>query len=401
MMGSGAITLLLCAAAALLEGFDTQSMGVAAPRLMPALGLSSAQAGLVFSATALGLFIGAAIGGRIADHIGRRWTLIGSLLLFGCFSWLTLAASGFMSLFAARWFTGLGLGSALPNFITLASESVQAHRRLRVAALVAAVMPCGGALAALVALGERLGWSWHAIFYVGGVVPIALALIMVRFLPESAGIGRFGRDVQDVQAAPRVAKVATVLFGAGRAATTVLLWISIFFAQLILLLMLNWLPSLFVGLGFDRAQASWAAVCFNLAGAVGGAVLGRLHSGRHRRVAIIATYVCIGTALVAVARVSASLAIALAASALAGAFIVGATLILFAVAPLYYDSSGRATGVGAAVAAGRLGSVFGPLFAAVLLARGNGSAGVLLGMEPFVIIGGLAAWALGRRPVAR
>jgi MFS transporter, AAHS family, 3-hydroxyphenylpropionic acid transporter len=397
----GAITLVLCAAAALLEGFDTQSMGVAAPRLMPALGLSSTQAGLVFTATTLGLFVGAALGGRVADYIGRRRALIGSLLLFGCFSWLTLAATGFTSLFVARWFTGLGLGGAMPNFITLASEAAQAGRRLRAGALVASLLPVGGALAGLVALGEGLGWSWHAIFYVGGVAPIALALIMLRFLPESTGFGPASRGASHAVAPQHLAGVGTVLFGAGRARTTVLLWISIFFAQLLLLLMLNWLPSLLVGLGFNRAEASWASVCFNLAGALGGALLGRLHSGSHQRATVVTTYSCIATALVVVASVNGSLAIALAACALAGAFIVGATLILFATAPLYYDSSGRATGVGVAIAIGRLGSVFGPLFAAILLARGNGSVGVLLGMEPFVVIGGLAAWALARRPTAR
>jgi AAHS family 3-hydroxyphenylpropionic acid transporter len=287
----------------------------------------------------------------------------------------------------------------MPNFIALASQAVARHRRVIVVVAVSAALPLGGAIAGLTALTDRWGWGWRAIFYVGGCTPLALSLLIWLLMPEPRAEGT--AVAAAASPPPRIDSVPRVLFGDGRLPTTLTMWGGFFFTQLILLLMLNWLPSLFVGLGFDRAQASWAAVCFNLAGAVGGAVLGRLHSGRHRRVAIIATYVCIGAALVAVARVSASLAIALAASALAGAFIVGATLILFAVAPLYYDSSGRATGVGAAVAAGRLGSVFGPLFAAVLLARGNGSVGVLLGMEPFVIIGGVAAWALGRRPAAR
>jgi AAHS family 3-hydroxyphenylpropionic acid transporter len=75
-------------------------------------------------------------------------------------------------------------------------------------------------------------------------------------------------------------------------------------------------------------------------------------------------------------------------------FIVGAQLILFALAPLYYQGATRGTGVGAAVAVGRLGSVFGPLYAAALLAGGGGSATVLLGILPFVACGGAAAYAL-------
>jgi len=238
------------------------------------------------------------------------------------------------------------------------------------------------------------------IFYAGGSAPVLLALVMIRCLPEAVHCGAAAGGREHAAAAPRVAGIGTMLFAGGRGPTTLLLWLSIFFAQLILLLMLNWLPSLFVGLGFERVQASWASICFNVAGALGGVLLGRWHSGRHRRSAVVATYACIAGALLVMSRVHGALGVALAACAVAGTFIIGATLILFALAPLYYDGAGRATGVGAAVAAGRLGSVFGPLFAAWLLAAGNGSAGVLLALEPFVAAGGLAAWALARRPTA-
>ena len=61
------LTLALCALAALFEGFDNQSMGVAAPRLALEFGLSAGQKGLVFSAATVGLFVGAAIGGRARE----------------------------------------------------------------------------------------------------------------------------------------------------------------------------------------------------------------------------------------------------------------------------------------------------------------------------------------------
>src|SRR5271166_4567876 len=88
------ITLLLCAAAALVEGFDNQSMGVVAPRVIAEFGLSPAWAGVVFSSATFGLFLGAALGGRIADYFGRKRALIASLLLFGFFSLATALAGG-------------------------------------------------------------------------------------------------------------------------------------------------------------------------------------------------------------------------------------------------------------------------------------------------------------------
>ena len=389
-------TLVLCALAALLEGFDTQSMGVAAPRVIAEFGLATGQASAIFSATTFGLFLGAAIGGRVADHIGRKQALIVSLLLFGLFSILTSQSAGPNSLFAARLLTGLGLGGAMPNFISLASESTRAEQRVSVVTMIMAAMPLGGACAALVSLGGALGWGWRSIFYLGGTAPIALACLMHFLLPHST-----------VAAAPqpnlkpaRIDGVSQVLFAEGRASTTLLLWSGFFFTQLVLLLMLNWLPSLIVGLGFTRAQASWAAVCFNLGGSLGSGFLGRLHAGENRRRWVVVTYCGMAVALAAVASVGKVFALAALACALAGIFIVGAQLILFALAPLYYRSIIRGTGVGAAVAIGRLGSVFGPLFAGGLLALGGGSAAVLLAIVPFVAIGGCAAFALTWRPEA-
>jgi AAHS family 3-hydroxyphenylpropionic acid transporter len=384
------ITMSLCTAAAILEGFDNQSMGVAAPRLVAEFGLSSAQSGVIFSAATVGLFVGAAVGGRLADHVGRQRALSVSLLLFGLCSTLTAMASGAESLFVARLLTGLGLGGAMPNFISLSSESAPANRRLSAVTLVMAGMPLGGALAGLMALGASWGWSWRSIFVVGGVAPLLLAALVWSSLPEPRAPDLRANDRRPL----RVDSVATVLFGSGRAATTALLWTGFFFTQLVLLLMLNWLPSLMIGLGFTRTQASVASVCFNVSGSLGAILLGRLHAGERRRQWVVITYVGMAAALAAVSAVGAEFTIAALACSLAGVFIIGAQLILFALAPLYYDFSMRGTGVGAAVAMGRLGSVVGPIFAGGLLARGGGSTTVLLAIVPFVIVGGTAAFAL-------
>jgi AAHS family 3-hydroxyphenylpropionic acid transporter len=384
------ITLALCAAAALLEGFDNQSMGVAAPRVIAEFGLSTTQAAVTFSSATFGLFLGAAIGGRVADTLGRKRALIASLLLFGSFSLFTAMAIGVPSLMLARLLTGLGLGGAMPNFISLASESTQAHQRISVVTLIMAAMPFGGALAGLVSAGAQLGVSWRAIFLIGGSAPIFIALLMIYLLPESRqriGIGQ-------PSGAAQIESVTATLFGSDRAPTTLLLWVAFFFTQLVLLLMLNWLPSLMGGLGFSRAQASWTSVCFNLGGSMGAGFLGRLHAGERRRRWVLMTYIGIAAALAAVASVGNAFALAALACAVAGVFIVGAQLILFALAPLYYRTAIRGTGVGAAVAIGRLGSVAGPLFAGGLLAGGSGSAAVLLAIVPFVAVGGGAAFAL-------
>jgi MFS transporter, AAHS family, 3-hydroxyphenylpropionic acid transporter len=386
-------TLSLCALSALLEGFDTQSMGVAAPRVIAEFALSTQQASLIFSATPLGLFFGAAIGGRVADHFGRKRALIASLLLFGVFSLLTSMATGWGWLLTARFLTGLGLGGAMPNFISLASEATKGRHRLSVVTLIMAAMPIGGAISAVVALGAGLGWGWRSIFYIGGFVPLFLATLMMRFLQESPLVAADRRN----SACVAKLSVVTALFAEDRMLTTLLLWVGFFFTQMVLLLMLNWLPQLMIGLGFSHEQASWTSVSFNLGGGLGAGFLGRLHAGARRRLWVTVTYLGMAGALLGVASIGASFPVAALACAFAGLFIIGAQLILFALAPLYYRTSIRGTGVGASVAVGRLGSVVGPLFAGLLVAYGSGSATVLLGIIPFVAIAGAASILLTLR----
>ncbi|HRD27850.1 MAG TPA: hypothetical protein PLO65_06085, partial [Caulobacter sp.] len=67
--GSALPAIGLCLLAAMLEGFDIASMGVAAPKMIPALGLSKPEAGWAFSASLLGLMIGAAVAGPLADQV--------------------------------------------------------------------------------------------------------------------------------------------------------------------------------------------------------------------------------------------------------------------------------------------------------------------------------------------
>jgi AAHS family 3-hydroxyphenylpropionic acid transporter len=338
--------------------------------------------------------LGAALGGRIADIFGRKRTLVVSLFLFGALSILTALAQGPDSLFLTRLLTGLGLGGALPNFIALSSEAVDPRKRVSAVTIVMAGMPFGGAIAALIALGDHWNIGWRSIFYFGGVAPVLLALIMQRSLPESGSVD--ARLAADSAAGRPVAveSISKVLFGSNRARTTLLLWGAFFFTQLVLLLMLNWLPSLIVGLGFSRTQASWGSVCFNVCGSLGAIVLGRMHAGERRRFWVVLTYTGIALALAAVPAMGGRFFLVAAACGLAGIFIIGAQLVLFALAPLYYPQANRGTGVGSAVAIGRLGSVVGPLYASILLATGSSSAAVLTGIVPFVIIGGGAALAL-------
>src|SRR5271166_2042537 len=106
------VTMLFCVLVALCEGIDLQAAGVAAAGIGAEFKPTPDQLGTFFSASTFGLFIGALIGGRLADHIGRKKVLVASIALFGLFSLLTSYAADVQSLTWARALTGLGLGGA-------------------------------------------------------------------------------------------------------------------------------------------------------------------------------------------------------------------------------------------------------------------------------------------------
>ena len=97
--------LILCALVILLEGFDLQAAGVSVPRLAPHFQLLPGQIGLFLGASAVGVFLSAALGGILADRFGRKPVLVAGVALFGLASLSTMLATGLWSLMVARFFT--------------------------------------------------------------------------------------------------------------------------------------------------------------------------------------------------------------------------------------------------------------------------------------------------------
>lgn len=374
--------LLVCLLAAMLEGFDIQSMGVAAPRMVPALGLSPGQAGWAFSASLIGLMVGASGGGIIADRIGRRPVLVASVVAFGVFSLLTPLAPGFGALLAVRILTGLGLGGAMPMLIALASEQAGPTRKASLVAVVTAGLPLGGALAGLLARSP-LAQDWRMIFVFGGVAPLLAAPLLYAVLPlgRPEAIARQGRAALGALFAPK------------RLPVSLSLWIAVALAALILHLLLNWLPTLLVARGLPKSAAFGAAALFNLGGASGGIVFGLLVDRFGPRWPLLAAFAGLALAFLALAGAGDGGAIAALAFG-AGFLLMGGQFTLYAQAPLLYADAVRGTGVGAAIAASRLGSIFGPLAAAELIGAGMAGGAVVQALVPVALLAGLASAAM-------
>lgn len=373
------VTISLCFLVALLEGFDIQAAGVAAPKLTAALGLSPNMLGTFFTASTVGMLIGAFIGGRASDAFGRKPVLLVSVATFGICSILTGLAGDLSSLVIARFFTGFGLGGALPALIALAAEQDPA-RRGRAVALMYAGTPLGGAGAGI---SSALFADWQAIFHIGGVLPLLVLPLLWLFLDES--------HAPRPERSSEQAGVAAALFESSRIRDTLILWAAFFLGMLVLYLLLNWTPMLLSSRGFTMAQIAAFQATLNIVGALV-VMLASLALDGHRLVPIaIAAYVGSAVALLIVAKMPLGIGFAVAgAGALLGAAMLTAQSILYATAPRIYGDHVRGTGVGAAIGVGRAGSVTGPLLAGSVLSAGMAPAQLILITIPIILLGGLA-----------
>lgn len=391
------VTILFCVLAALCEGIDLQAAGVAAAGIGAEFKPTPDQFGTFFSASTFGLFLGALIGGRLADSIGRKKVLVASIALFGLFSLLTSFAVDVQSLTWARALTGLGLGGALPMLLALVTESSAVRHQSASVAMVYGAMPLGGAGASLLIMLIATS-QWRTIFVVGGVVPLLLAPLMAIWLPESAA---FQRERQS-SAALRAGSVMA-LFAHGRARRTLLLWASFLLELLLLYLLLNWLPTLLVSDGFTRVQAAGAQIGFNLGGVLSAVLIGYLLGGRLRNSATLFVFAVLPLLLVLLAKSPPNFNIVAPAVFVLGSAVLAAQAFLYAVAPVAYPTLIRGIGVGAAVALGRIGSIVGPILGGRLKAAGHGPSQLLMDLLPIVVVGSVCAlwlaWEVTRQGV--
>ncbi|MFV5373287.1 3-(3-hydroxy-phenyl)propionate transporter MhpT [Acinetobacter pittii] len=385
------ITLLLCFAIAIFEGFDLQSMGVAAPRMRAEFMLDNGQMAWAFSAAILGTLPGAILGGRFADIVGRKKILIFSILLFGIMSLLTAYAANFSLLLLIRFCTGLGMGGALPMMITLASEAVPDQHKGTAVSIMYSGIPFGGLLTSVVAMSLAGDAEWRHIFYIGGIAPILLIPLIMRFLPESNDY--LQRKVQAQKTTP----FFEVLFAKERRMSTIQLWVSFFCTLVVLYFLLNWLPLLMGAQGLSKLQANYVQMGYNVGGILGSILMGVLLDKLRMSFVIKLIYLGILFSLCCLA-ISPTVALLALSAVGCGLFIVGGQSALYGLAAMYYPTEMRGTGVGSAVAIGRIGSFAGPLMAGFLLSLGQSSTIVIGSSIPVILIAAISALLLVKKP---
>jgi AAHS family 4-hydroxybenzoate transporter-like MFS transporter len=381
--------LVIVGITVIMDGFDVQAMGFVAPAIIQQWGVSRAALGPVFAAGLTGMLVGSLVLSVVADRIGRRPVLIGATLFFATAMLATGRAATLAQLEGLRFLTGLGLGAIMPNAVALAGEFSPRHRRVTLMMLVSCGLTMGAVVGGLVSALLIPLWGWPSVFYVGGLIPLAAALLMLFHLPESlqflvlrgASAERIAASVRRIEpvlaidgatrfVVPEVRAAgapAVELLRAGRARVTLVLWAVNFLNLLNLYFLSNWLPTILTGAGMPASRALLLGTTLQVGGVIGTVALGPLID-RAGFVRVLVPLLLMAAVTIALIGQPALAPAALFLVVLLSGFgVVGGQPALNALAASYYPTSLRSTGVGWALGIGRVGAIVGPLLGGALI----------------------------------
>ncbi len=381
---NSALIVVLCFLVAVVEGFDLQVMSAIGPLVRGQLHLNPQQLGFIFSSSLVGLGIGATLGGYVADRIGRKRVIVLSAFAMGVFTLATAAAFDYWTLFAARVFTGLAIGGAMPNTIVVVESAADRRRSAGVVTLMLCGIPAGGIVAALASHGLADSVGWQGVLVSGGIFALLVAVSAQLWLTDHRPTAVQKKSQRGLLA---------VLFGEGRALVTVLLWMLTILSLAVVALLATWLPTLVVDKGLPASAAFSTLLAWNIGGVLGIVVVGRLCDRLGPRNSLLLGYLAMAALFVLFAK-SSTASTFIAFAVIVNFFVAGSHYTVYGLSPRLYPADSAGTGVGANMAIGRIGSVTGPSVAGIFLNTGSTGGQVILGLTPIAIICAVVVLAL-------
>ncbi len=349
----------LCGAVMFLEGYDIVAAGYAIPSLIDAWRVPPSVFTAALTSGNVAMLLGSLCAGLLGDRLGRKPVLIGCVIVFGTFSLLSVLVASPSQLAVLRFLTGLGLGGGIPLAIAVASDFAPSTSPGRFLILINTGAPVGFTVGGLLASLLVRDFGWPAIFVLGGVLPLAMSLLLALWLPESIALGTALHRHHPVGA----------LFQTGLAPSTILLWAINLLNLLGLYLILQWTPAILHSTGVSPSRAILVASMYGL-GVIAGALLTAPIVDRFGMERVLTC----GLAFGALCVLSIGLfhpQIWVLSLVMCGAGIGGGSQGgINSLSGLIYPPTIRSTGAGWALGAGRVGTVTGPLLGGALLAVG-------------------------------
>ena len=386
------VTLLVSAT----DGYDILAASLAAPSITKVWGLTHERLGLILAVNLVGLALGAVVISPLADRVGRRLTILGSLVLVTASMFLSAAADGPLALGAARLVAGLGIGGMVGATLSLATEYANGRNRPLSAAVISLGLPLGGLIVGAVATVLLRTHTWRSVFVSGGIVTAAVTLLAAVSLPESVDyllgrrharhlpalngvLRRFGQPVlaelppmtpgdsgEAAGARPR----GTSVFGRGLWATTLAMVLINFTQMMQIFFFVSWLPQIVADLRYAPAVAASVSIAQNALGIVGALLVGWL--ARRLPIVPLSLLTMVGTSLAIMlfAYLPHDIGRLRAEAAFEGLMALGCSAGIYGVMAQAFPAASRSTGTGFAYAFGRIGSILAAVVPGALFTHG-------------------------------
>lgn len=254
---------------------DRQVVPILFPGIRSEIELTDTQLGIIGGlAFSLVYAVASFAFGYAADRTIRRNVVILGLVVWSIATAASGLATGFGSLFAARFFTGAGEASLYPATMSLIAERFPVTGRGRAMGIFGAAAAVGGGLG--VGLGGYLAQAvgWRNVFFIYG----AAGLLLVPFLMS---IPEAPRDAHGDDRPESARRVLGELF---RDRRLLMVWTSGLVMMAAAFGYVAWIPSYLVRTrGFDVAESGYLVGVAALAGGVAGSMLGGIFADRFRR----------------------------------------------------------------------------------------------------------------------
>ena len=374
----------------LIDGYDITAIAFAAPSLVKEWALKPGSLGPVFSASLVGILFGSALFGWVGDRYGRKAALVWANLVFGVFTLAAAYSTDLTQMFWLRLLAGIGIGGVIPNAVAINAESAPRKMRATLAILAVGCVPLGGAIPGFVTAALVPTHGWQILFYIGGIVPIIIALVAWIGLPESikymaihesqrSKMEATIKSIQPNYQVPPNAKFVIedekqfpgfnpgYLFRDGLALITPLVWLLFALNLMGYFFLISWTPILMTASKLPPATAALSGALLQVGGTV--AAIGLCWwFQRHRFFALAIMFACAVPVVASIGYAGMlSQTALLVATFFAGFLVLGIQTGINAIGALIYPTSLRANGSGWQLGIGRIGSIVGPLVGALLI----------------------------------
>jgi benzoate transport len=410
------------------DGFDVVSISMAASHIADTWQIEAKVLGVVLSAELAGMMIGSILLATLSDRYGRRTILVGSVSAIALAMLLTAYVNNIPQLLVLRFITGLGIGGVLSSAAATASEFSPEKYRHTAVIVVTSGFAFGALIVGPVAAYFLSTGDWPSLFTTGGVLGVALLLLVLLLVPESlefvanqrnndGGQRRLDRinktlnyiKLEGFASLPGTGNEKAVNSGSIRAlldpelrSLTLRLWLTFFLGSWIIFLLMKWTPKLFVNLGFELNTGIYALTVFTVGGLFGNIFMAVL-STRVRLTTLISAMCFVCASLLAVYSVwqSSNIPVLYTLLFMINFCATGAMTSMYAVAINSYPTQLRATGLGWGIGLGRSGAIASPVAAGFLVDAGWTMWGIYLALAaPAVLLAAFIVRSLKSREPA-